>query len=106
MTLATQFLNHLPFVDIPRVAFSDKGTSLTTNIYVAGSVTGSKMAASLSGNVVAVKSVIICCESTSENSNIDSFNDSSTDHSMSEYLSSVTCVYSDVNELSQSETGV
>jgi len=46
----------------------------------------------------------ICCESTSENSDIDSFKDSSTDNSMSEHLSSVTCVDSDMNELPQSWT--
>lgn len=57
MTLATQFLNHLPFVEIPYFTIIDKGTSLTTQIYLSGSVTWSKMAASISVDVVAGKSV-------------------------------------------------
>jgi hypothetical protein len=56
MTHATQVLYHLPFVEIPCVKFSDKGTSLTANIYLFGLVTWSKMAASISDDVIAVKS--------------------------------------------------
>jgi hypothetical protein len=56
MTLATQFLYHLPFAGIPCVNFSDKGTSMTRNIYLSGLVTWSKMAASISAKVVADKS--------------------------------------------------
>jgi len=56
MTHATQFLYHLPFVEIPCVKFSDKGTSLAANIYLFGLVTWSKMAAAISHNVVDVKS--------------------------------------------------
>lgn len=41
-----------------------------------------------------------------ENSDIDSFNDVSTDCSLSEHLSSVSCVDIDESELPQSETDV